>query len=126
MRYFTLKEAEELIPEFEKIFAAVREIAPKAEARHQRVQELSALEHPPQAELALEQAQLDFLIQGMNKWFQKILDLGAVPKGLDPALVDFPHRLNGKEVYLCWQVGEKKITHYHSLNDGFPGRKKLP
>lgn len=126
MKYFTIQEAESLIPDLENIFSAIREIAPKAEAKMILIQEMEARETSDTAQLAIERAQLEFLVGGMNEWFQKILDLGAMPKGVHPALVDFPFRLDGKEVYLCWQFGDKKITHYHGLQEGFTGRKKLP
>lgn len=61
----------------------------------------------------------------MNDSFKKIADLGAFPKGIDPALVDFPHRLSGKDVYLCWKLGDKRITHYHGVDEGFAGRRPL-
>lgn len=126
MKYFTIPEAEALIPELEKVFAAVGEIRPKAEAKMTLIRALQSTGDANVSQLAIEQAQLEFLVNGMNEWLQKIIDLGAMPKGIEPALVDFPYRLGGKEVYLCWQVGDKAITHYHGLEEGFAGRKKLP
>lgn len=126
MKYFTLAEAEELIPELEKIFAAIIEIRPKAAARARALKDLEESRSPDPARLALEKGRLDFLAAGIDEWFRRIIDLGASPKGLDPALVDFPFRLDGKEVYLCWRLGEKRITHYHGIEDGFTGRLRLP
>jgi len=126
MKYFTVQEAEALIPELEKIFKTIQEINPKAEEKARLVREMEAKKNPDPAALALETGSLEFLVNGINEWFQRILDIGAMPKGLDPALVDFPHRLGDKEVYLCWKLGEKKISHYHGLEEGFGGRRKLP
>lgn len=126
MRYFTLAEAESLIPELEKIFQAIREINPKAEAKMRLIEKMEADGSPKLADLAIERAQLEFLVNGMNAWFQGIMDLGAMPKGIDPALVDFPCRIDGREIYLCWVLGEKTITHYHGLEEGFAGRRPLP
>lgn len=51
---------------------------------------------------------------------------GIVVKGIDQGLIDFPHiRENGEEVYLCWKVGENDIKYWHSLEDGFAGRKSV-
>lgn len=51
---------------------------------------------------------------------------GIQVKSLDQGLIDFPHiRKNGEEVYLCWLFGEKEITYWHSIPDGFAGRKPL-
>ncbi len=126
MRYFTVAQAEELIPDLEKIFAAILEIRPKAEAKARMLQKLEEEGSTDAARIALEKGQLDFLAGGINEWFQRIMDLGAFPKGLDPALVDFPYRLGDKEVYLCWRLGEKKITHYHGIEDGYSNRRRLP
>jgi hypothetical protein len=51
---------------------------------------------------------------------------GIFIKGLDQGLVDFPHlRANGDEVYLCWMLGEDDITFWHTLADGFAGRRSI-
>lgn len=51
---------------------------------------------------------------------------GVQLKMISPGLVDFPARLDGEEILLCWREGEETITHYHGWNDGFMGRKWLP
>lgn len=122
---FTVKEAEALIPELEKIYAAISEIVARAEAKSAGVRRLEA-EGAAEAVLVIERSQLKFLAGSVNEWLQKVADLGAEPKGLSPALVDFPHRLAGRDVYLCWKLGDKKITHYHRSDEGFAGRKPLP
>ena len=126
MKHFTIAEAEALIPELEKIYEAITELAAKAEMKAERVRAFSQDAQRYASDLVIEKSQLQFLANAMNQYFQKIADLGAMPKGLDPALVDFPHRLDGREVYLCWKLGEKKITHYHGVEEGFAGRKPLP
>jgi|GEM_PF-340528 len=51
---------------------------------------------------------------------------GIILKGLDQGLIDFPYvRENGEEVYLCWKVGENDIKYWHSIPDGFAGRKSI-
>jgi hypothetical protein len=32
---------------------------------------------------------------------------------------------DGREVYLCWKLGEKRIQYWHGLDEGFAGRKPL-
>lgn len=125
MKRFTLEEAEALIPDLERIFDAALELAAKAEAKAEQVRRLEASQGDP-AQLAIERGQLLFLAGGINDWLKRIQDLGAVVKGIEPALVDFPSRLGGREVYLCWRLGEKSVTHYHGVEEGFAGRKPLP
>lgn len=51
---------------------------------------------------------------------------GILVKGLEQGLVDFPHiRKNGEEVYLCWMIGEDDIKYWHSVADGFSGRRSV-
>jgi hypothetical protein len=50
---------------------------------------------------------------------------GAILKDLDTGLVDFPARRGGEEVLLCWQLGEERVEHWHGLEEGFAGRKRL-
>lgn len=128
MRYFTRAEAEALIPELERIFDAVAELAAQAEvkAASLRRRRDGGGEDADEAASAIERSQLQFLTQGINDWMQKIVDLGALPKGVDPALVDFPSRLDGREVYLCWRLGEKALSYYHAVDEGFSNRKLLP
>ena len=124
MKYFTIEEAEALIPKLEKIYAAVGDIVAKAQLKSERIRKLESGKDVSQ--LAIEQSQLQFLAKSANDLLQKIADFGAQPKGIDPALVDFPYRVRGEEVYLCWRLGDKAITHYHGLQEGFAGRKPLP
>lgn len=49
---------------------------------------------------------------------------GIIVKGFEHGLIDFPHvRANGEEVYLCWKVGENDINFWHTIDDGFVGRR---
>ena len=126
MRYFRVEEAEQLIPELEKIFKSLQEISRKAQVKAEAIRKLEENETRNMSQLAIERSQIQFLANEISEWFQKIADLGALPKGMSPPLVDFPGRVDGKEVYLCWQLGEKSITSYHGIEEGFSGRKPLP
>lgn len=125
MRYFTVAEAEALIPELEAIFESVADLAARAEAKARALRGRG--DGPAEAaEAVIERSQLQLLAQSLNERMQDIVRLGALPKGVEPALVDFPHRLDGREVYLCWKLGDKRLTHYHATDEGFSGRKPLP
>ncbi|MHB2026320.1 MAG: DUF2203 family protein [Elusimicrobiota bacterium] len=122
MKYFSVRQAEELVPRLEDIFSEADVIAARADEKSARLERLSS--HA--AAFEIEKAQIRFLAGRIGVLLEEIADLGAVPKGVRPALVDFPFRLSGKEVYLCWRRGEAKLTYYHGINEGFSGRKPLP
>lgn len=56
---------------------------------------------------------------------EQIQGLGCVVKDLDIGLVDFPTLFRGKEVYLCWKLGERGIEYWHGVDEGFRGRKYI-
>lgn len=125
MKYFSRAEAEALIPELEAVFARAVRLRDQAEARAVSLRKLEDSGEDP-AKAAIEHGQFQFLVSRVNDCLAEIAALGAVPKGLEPALADFPHRLGDQEVYLCWRAGEKTITHYHGVEEGFAGRRPLP
>ena len=62
------------------------------------------------------------LITNLNE----LTAMGIQIKSLDNGLIDFPHiRENGEEVYLCYIYGEESIKFWHSIKDGFAGRKPI-
>jgi hypothetical protein len=51
--------------------------------------------------------------------------LGLVVRDLDRGLIDFPAIIEGREVYLCWELGEDAIEFWHDLESGYGGRQAL-
>ncbi len=41
-------------------------------------------------------------------------------------LVDFPSKIEGEEVSLCWKSDEESLLYYHGIHAGFAGRKPIP
>jgi len=65
-------------------------------------------------------------MEDLIKIVKYLSSLSIEVKNIDTALIDFRHiRINGEEVYLCYMLGEDKIEYWHSLNEGFIGRKTL-
>jgi len=52
-------------------------------------------------------------------------EAGIVIRDIDRGLVDFPAIREGREVYLCWELGEDAVDHWHDLESGFGGREPL-
>jgi len=51
---------------------------------------------------------------------------GIVLRDPDSGLIDFPALHLGREVLLCWQLGEDDLEWWHGPEDGFAGRRRLP
>jgi hypothetical protein len=80
----------------------------------------------PPAELAEATAEVDGIARRLAKLVDEINEHGAQVKDLDTGLIDFPALRGGETVLLCWQLGEDKIAFWHSVDDGFAGRRPLP
>jgi hypothetical protein len=65
------------------------------------------------------------LTEEFDKLIAKINDLGCEIKDIEQGLVDFPALREGREVYLCWRLGEEEVAFWHELDAGFGGRQPL-
>jgi hypothetical protein len=55
----------------------------------------------------------------------EVQELGVIVKDLDSGLVDFPSVRDGREVLLCWRLGEDEVAFWHGYDDGFAGRQPI-
>ena len=66
----------------------------------------------------------DPLAREVEALLRELADIGVEVKDPDRGLVDFRARMRGREVYLCWQLGEPdRIAFWHDLDAGFAGRR---
>jgi hypothetical protein len=65
------------------------------------------------------------LEESIRAALERIQSTGCIVKDLEVGLLDFPARMNGEEVYLCWKLGEDRIRFYHRQDEGFSGRKPI-
>jgi hypothetical protein len=122
-RYFTVDEANALLPTIRPMVAAL------LEAR-QRI-----VDAQPELWPVLEKAVgnggsakatavlADFEI--VDKNVKAIMALGLELKDVNSGLVDFLAQRDGREVYLCWRYNEPTVAHWHDLEAGFAGRRPL-
>jgi len=51
---------------------------------------------------------------------------GIILRDPERGLIDFTALHNGREVLLCWQLGEDELAWWHFPDAGFAGRRPLP
>jgi hypothetical protein len=123
-RYFTVDEANRLIPH---ISAIVEEL------RHSR---RHLQDQRPVAEALAQTAggnggggeAATYLFDYLNTFgraMAKLQATGILLKDVEQGLIDFPHWRDGREVYLCWKYGEKRIDYWHEIDSGYSGRQPL-
>jgi hypothetical protein len=57
--------------------------------------------------------------------FEHLEALDLLVRDLEAGLIDFPSLRDGREVYLCWQVEEQEVGHWHAAETGYPSRLPL-
>ena len=115
-RRFTLQQANKALPLVTRI---VRDIV----NTHERATQLQAkLEESTGRESAL-QSQLDSALEQLQDYVDELGSIGVELKDYESGLIDFPGRHQGRDIYLCWKLGEEKITHWHELHSGYAGRQ---
>jgi len=56
---------------------------------------------------------------------KQLMKKGVFVKDPRIGLVDFYSKHKGKEIFLCYKYPEKTIEFWHSLDDGYQGRKHV-
>jgi hypothetical protein len=52
--------------------------------------------------------------------------LGLLVKDYELGLIDFPSELEGRPIYLCWEMSEERVAHWHEPEEGYRGRRPVP
>jgi hypothetical protein len=130
-KYFTPSEANATLPLLRSILRDVTALAAELKERQERLGRVAAPargQKPSDAyqeELQEIQAEFERDRGRMQEYFEEIQRLGVELKDPYTGLVDFPSILDDHEVYLCWRLGEPAVAHWHELDAGFAGRRKL-
>jgi hypothetical protein len=129
-KYFTVAEANATLPLVRAIVRDITELAPDLRDRHDRLGKLGARKRVPgnayDEELEHLEAEYERDKERMREYLAELEKLGAELKDYFSGLIDFPCWMDGREVYLCWRLGEAEVGHWHELDAGFAGRQKLP
>ena len=130
-QYFTLAEAQRLIPEVERFLrdalfhrAEARKAQRELEAASERIRLAGGSRVNP-AQLLAVRAQLGSSSEALKGALERIERTGAVVKDLDIGLIDFMSRFQDRDVCLCWKLGERGIEYWHGAEEGFRGRKRI-
>ena len=115
-KIFTLEQARKTLPLVKKIVADILSTG-------QSIRELSVEMEKPE-----EDPEINRLMDQLDELFGEMESLGCYYKdwNFTVGLVDFPSRINDRDVMLCWKSDEEDIVFYHDAEAGFAGRKIIP
>jgi hypothetical protein len=130
-RTFTLDEAQSLLPVLESLLRTAiggKKIMEDFEGEMQSLNHrifLNGGTHVDVVAVARRKAERTKAEQRAKDAIAEIDSIGVQVKDLDIGLLDFPCEVEGSIVLLCWRMGESSITHWHSPEEGFAGRKPI-
>lgn len=131
LRTFSLDEAHSLLPVLESLLRAAvsaKNLMDEIEAEQQALAHRiflnggTFLDVVPLARRKAERAKAE---QRAKDALDEINSIGVQVKDLNMGLLDFPCEVDGQIILLCWKLGEKSITHWHGMEEGFAGRKPI-
>jgi hypothetical protein len=129
---FTLEAVNALIPRLNSLVASQLERRSEIEERLGQLAKLVgsvpnviAIEEGDSVDVRALKRDLAARVESYQAAWQEVENMGAVLKDPRTGLVDFYGQVDGKFVWLCWRYGERAVTHYHGLDEGFAGRKPI-
>jgi hypothetical protein len=128
---FTVDEANrvaaEIRPELERLVEMKREFD-RIESRAAVLDLAShgaAPGNPDAAELERLRSTREALGERIGRAIRALQGRGCLVKDLDRGLVDFYSLHGDRLIFLCWQLAETEVAHWHTLEAGFAGRQPI-
>lgn len=128
-KYYTAAEANGALPLVRAIVRDIADLATELRERYERMSKArpdrGATSPLHREELQHAEEELERGQERLREYQQELDKLGILLKDPYTGLIDFPCWMEGREVYLCWRLGETDVAHWHEVDAGFAGRQKL-
>lgn len=122
-RTFTLTEATRLLPQLEDRLLAVKQEKAVLVHSHGEIKKAGANAQSNGGSVA--GPRYIRALERISDSVEAIQEMGVLVKDLDVGLCDFPCRMNGRVIYLCWKLGEMDIRFWHEIEAGYRDRQPL-
>jgi hypothetical protein len=125
---YSLAEANAMLPLLRAILRDVTALQADLRERYERLVRLQKTEGMDKVHRDEVQQMIEDFERAQDKMREYEFELEKLSvelKDYDTGLIDFRHMKDGREVYLCWKLGEPEVAHWHELDAGFGGRQKI-
>jgi hypothetical protein len=121
-RHFTRAEANSLLPQLTTLLSRLKDA--KDELTDSEAHEALS-EAAPTNGGGEQGSRVGIAFLEVRRLIDTVEQAGIVLRDIDRGLVDFPALRDGREVYLCWELGENDVAYWHDLEGGYGGREPL-
>jgi hypothetical protein len=129
VRHFTVEEANALIPLLAPVLLDLREVYHRFQEAVDKIEEFEVRAgqngHGEGAGGLPRELDLPPIKHELEQRLNYLSGIGVQLKDIEEGVLDFPSRMYGQDVLLCWRLGESEVAHWHSEDDGFAGRRPL-
>lgn len=128
LKLFTLEQAERTLPLVRRIVEDLLVEYPAwraAVARYEVLTGGARADWGETSELVAARDDVTTHADRINVYLQELETIGCIFKGFDGGLVDFYSLREDRPVFLCWRMGEERITHWHEIDAGAAGRQPV-
>lgn len=122
-RRFSLDEANRALPLVQRVVGDIVKTHALAMKLQHEIEGQSG--NPKAQQPGSIQQQLDSCMSKLEDFVDELSEIGCELKDYQTGLIDFVGQHDGRDVYLCWKMGEERITHWHELDSGFAGRQSV-
>ena len=127
MQQFTVEQANRTLPLVRKI---VEDVVKQHRHWREAILELdlvASTARPEDSRERVEQLerQAQSLARELDGYQRELEALGIQLKDRRLGLVDFPSDMGGRNVLLCWRLGEPDVQFWHDVDSGYAGRQPL-
>ena len=129
-RFYAIDEANGVLPDVERILAALRDQREELIALRDRVVAAAPPEDEAPTPEAAEQIRLlrlgmQGLIDQMQAGVARLVEMDITLRDISTGLIDFPALVSGRPIWLCWRLGEADVAHWHPHDEGYDTRRPL-
>lgn len=126
-RYFTVEEANALLPVVEPVLVELRAIAERLAVIRDELAKVSPAGRLNGQANRIVQLETEAMgaAQQAEALLRQLYGMGVEVKDPETGLIDFRSHRGGQEIYLCWRLGEGAIAWWHHLEAGVRGRQPL-
>ena len=122
-KYFTIQEADRALVLVKRIVGdIVREYHALLDLQ-ESIDAAEAVRQFARADAARDR--LGQTAERLRVYLEELDEVGVSLRDWSVGIVDFPSIVDGKEVQLCWQAGESRVSHWHESHGGNRGRQPL-
>ncbi len=122
-KYFSLEEANRSLVLVKKVVKDILGLYCRAKI----VEDRYSILDPELDKLKLEQYKQEYrtIVERTKIYERELEEIGVQLVDWRTGAIEWPAIIDGREVYLCWRVGDPEVCYYRELYESFPIRRRI-